>query len=108
MITVLFIIISIIFVGLGLPDSLFGSAWPAIYKELNLPFSYANFVTMLISAGTVLASFFSARIINKFGTGITTAVSTLTSALALILCFTIMGITLIQFILSRYWVNYEK
>ena len=30
------------------------------------------------------------------------------SALALVLCFTIMGLTLLQFILSRLWVNYEK
>lgn len=84
MITILFIIISIIFVGLGLPDSLFGSAWPAIYKELQLPVSYANFVTMLISSGTVLASFFSARIIQKFGTGITTALSTMLSTFAIL------------------------
>ena len=84
MITILFIIISIIFVGLGLPDSLFGSAWPAIYKELQLPISYANFVTMLISSGTVLASFFSARIIQKLGTGITTALSTMLSTFAIL------------------------
>lgn len=30
------------------------------------------------------------------------------SALALVLCLTIMGLTLLQFILSRLWVNYEK
>ena len=30
------------------------------------------------------------------------------SALALVLCFAIMGLTLLQFLLSRYWVNYEK
>lgn len=84
MITFLFIIISIIFIGLGLPDSLLGAAWPAIYPDFNIPVSYANFVTMLISSGTVIASFFSARLINKFGTGLITAVSTLMTAVALI------------------------
>lgn len=84
MTTFLFVIISIIFIGLGLPDSLFGAAWPAIYPEFNLPVSYANFVTILISSGTVLASFFSARLINKFGTGLITAVSTAMTAVSLI------------------------
>lgn len=83
MATVLLIIIYIVFIGLGLPDSLFGSAWPAIYPEFNVPVSYANIVTILISLGTVMASFFSARLINKFGTGLVTAVSTAVSAFSL-------------------------
>ena len=37
MFTILFVAICIIFIGLGLPDSLLGSAWPAIYADLNLP-----------------------------------------------------------------------
>lgn len=32
----LLIIIYIGFIGLGLPDSLFGAAWPAIYDEFGL------------------------------------------------------------------------
>ena len=83
MATFLFVIISIIFIGLGLPDSLFGTAWPAIYEQFSLPVSYANFVTIIISRGTVLASFFSAKLINKFGTGLVSAVSTLISAVML-------------------------
>jgi len=84
MITLLLVVIYVVFIGLGLPDSLFGSAWPANYPEFNLPVSYANFVTMLISLGTVLASFFAARLINKFGTGAVTAVSTIISAFSLL------------------------
>ena len=84
MATLLFIIISIIFIGLGLPDSLFGTAWPAIYEQYSLPVSYANFVTIIISLGTVLASFFSAKLINKFGTGLVSAVSTLVTAVMLL------------------------
>jgi fucose permease len=84
MATLLFVIISIIFIGVGLPDSLFGAAWPAIYSEFSLPISYANFVTILISSGTVLASFFSAKLINKFGTGWVSAVSTALTALSLL------------------------
>ena len=84
MFTLLFVIICIVFIGLGLPDSLLGSAWPAIYSELSLPISYANYITFLISLGTVISSFFSARLINKFGTGLLTAVSTLLTALCLL------------------------
>ena len=84
MLTLLFVAICIIFIGLGLPDSLLGSAWPTIYQDLNLPFSYANFITFLISFGTVMASFFSARLINKFGTAKLTTFSTILSALCIL------------------------
>lgn len=84
MFTLLFVVICIVFIGLGLPDSLLGSAWPAIYANLSLPFSYANFITFLISLGTVISAFFSAKLINKFGTGLLTTLSTLLTALCLL------------------------
>ncbi len=77
-------IIYIAFIGLGIPDSLFGAAWPAIYEEFNLPISYANIITMLIYAFTLVASLLSAKIINTFGTAKTTAFSTALTAIALI------------------------
>lgn len=85
MATLLFLIISIAFIGLGLPDSLFGSAWPAIYSELNLPISYANFVTTLISLGTVISSVFAARLVKKLGTGLVTFLSTLLTTFSLLI-----------------------
>lgn len=90
MATLLLIVIYIAFIGLGIPDSLFGAAWPAIYTELGLPVSWANFVTMLISGGTILSSLLSARLINRFGTAAITAVSTSLTAAAL-LGFSISG-----------------
>ena len=84
MATLLLIIIYAVFIGLGLPDSVFGSAWPAIYPEINSTISDANYVTVLISFSTVVASLFSARLINKFGTGLVTAISTCLTALALL------------------------
>ena len=83
MATLLLIVIYIAFIGLGIPDSLFGAAWPAIYAELDLPVSWANFVTMIISGGTIVSSLLSARLINRFGTAAVTAVSTAMTALAL-------------------------
>ena len=84
MATLLLFLICIIFIGLGLPDSSIGAAWPEMYDKLNMPLSYQSFITVIISIGTTLSCAFSARIINKFGTGIVTAVSTLISALALL------------------------
>ena len=82
--TLLLIIIYIVFIGLGLPDSVFGAAWPAIYPQFGEPVGNASVVTILISSGTVVASFFSARLINKFGTGKITAFSTLLSAISIL------------------------
>jgi len=84
MITFLFVAICIIFMGLGLPDSVLNCAWPAIYSELDLPISYANFITVLVSLGTVFSSLFASRLINKFGIGYVTLVSTFFSALCLL------------------------
>lgn len=84
MATFLLVIIYAVFIGLGLPDSVFGAAWPAIYMEFSLPISYANFITFTVSLGTILASFFAAKLINKFGTGLVTAISTSLSALMLL------------------------
>lgn len=77
-------IIYIAFIGLGIPDSLFGTAWPAISDEFSLPVSWANFVTIIISGGTIISSLLSARIINRFGTAAVTAVSTTMTAFALL------------------------
>ncbi len=82
--TFLLIIIYIAFIGLGLPDSLFGTAWPAIYPDFGLPVSFATFVTVIISSGTIASSLFAARLINRFGTGKITAVSTSATAIALL------------------------
>ena len=76
-------VIYIAFIGLGLPDSLFCTAWPAIYGEFALPLSAANCVTLIVSGGTVISSAMSARVINKFGTYTVTAVSTALTAAAL-------------------------
>lgn len=80
----LLFIIYIAFIGLGLPDSLFGTAWPAIYADFELPFSYGSFVTSLVYFGTMISSIASAKMIHRFGTGSVTALSTLLTAFAMI------------------------
>lgn len=80
---ILLIIVYIAFISLGLPDSLLGSAWPVMHGELGVPISYMGAIAMIISGGTILSSFFSDRLIRRFGTGPVTAVSILFTAVAL-------------------------
>ena len=84
MTTVLLIVIYIAFIGLGVPDSLIGSAWPAIHTQLNIPVEAVSVITFLISGCTVLSSMFSAKILNKLGTAKVTAFSTAMTAAALL------------------------
>lgn len=79
----LLVIIYLAFISLGLPDSLLGSAWPAMYQEFFVPVSYAGGISMIIAAGTIISSLLSDRLTKKFGTGKVTAVSVLMTAVAL-------------------------
>lgn len=84
MITILLIIIYLAFISLGLPDALFGTAWPAMYSEFGVGISAAGICSILVSGGTIVSSFFSGVMIRRFGTGKVTAVSVLMTAVALI------------------------
>ena len=90
MATFLLFVIYAAFIGLGVPDSLFGTAWPAIYAEFGLPLSWGSFVTVTVCCGTVLSSIISGPVIRRFGTGRVAAVSTAMTAAAL-LGFSVCG-----------------
>lgn len=84
MATVLMVIIFISYISLGIPDSLFGAAWPAIYGEMSLPVSYANFITVIHATGTIVSSLTSAVVIKKLGTAKVTFLSALMTSFALL------------------------
>ena len=46
MATLLILVIFTAYIGLGVPDSLFGTAWPAIYVEFGLPLAAQSAVTI--------------------------------------------------------------
>jgi len=81
---VLLIVIYVVFISLGLPDSLFGVAWPVMHLDYGLPISAANAVSPLITIFTVISALISARLVKKFGTAIVVAASILTTALVLL------------------------
>ncbi|MEI0602934.1 MFS transporter [Brachyspira alvinipulli] len=84
MVNLLLAIIYLSFISLGLPDALLGSAWPSMYKEFNVPISYAGIISMIISIGTIISSLQSDRLTKKFGAGKITAFSVAATAIALI------------------------
>jgi len=83
MVALLISVIFMAFIGLGLPDSLLGSAWPVMYAQLGTDFSYAGIVTMIFAGGTIISSLLSDRITRRLGAGITTAIGLLVLAVAI-------------------------
>lgn len=81
--SVLLIVIYLAFISLGLPDSLLGAAWPAMFEGLGVPVDYAGIISMIVAAGTVVSSLFSGRVIQCFGVAAVTTFSVLMTALAL-------------------------
>ncbi len=77
-------IIYLAFISLGLPDSALGSAWPVMGPSLDAGLSWVGIVTMIISAGTIVSSLMSVRVVERFGTGKVTVASVALTALALL------------------------
>ena len=84
MLNLLLSLIYLAFVSLGLPDSMLGSAWPSMFVNFGVPVSYAGIVSAIIAFGTIISSLASDRITRKLGASKTTAISSLTTALALL------------------------
>ena len=68
MASLLLAVIYLIFISLGLPDSLLGSGWPTMQIDFGVPSSYAGYVSMTISCMTVISALFSPRLIRRFHT----------------------------------------
>lgn len=60
----LLIIIYIIFISLGLPDSIIGSVWPSIATSFNISPDWQGFVTITISLCTIISSFLSLKLLK--------------------------------------------
>lgn len=81
MYTLLLAIIYLVFISLGLPDSLLGSGWPTMRLTFDQPLSAAGLVSMIITCGTICSSLLSERLTARFSTrGITVASVFLTAA----------------------------
>jgi len=66
--SLLLAVIYLIFISLGLPDSLLGSGWPKMQVVFGVPSSYAGYVSMTISFMTIISALLSPRMIRQFHT----------------------------------------
>ncbi len=66
--SLLLAVIYLIFISLGLPDSLLGSGWPKMQVVFNVPSSYAGYVSMTISFLTIVSALISPGMIKRFHT----------------------------------------
>ena len=82
--TILLVVIFIAYIGLGIPDSILGSAWPAIYTEIGADVSDVSMLSLIISLGTIVSSFSSERIVKRFKTAPVTIFSTALTVVALL------------------------
>ena len=91
--SLLLAVIYLIFISLGLPESLLGSGWPSMQVDFGVPSSYAGFVSMTISCMTVISALLSPRMIRKFQTKWIIIAS---------IALTVLGLIGFSFS-SRYW-----
>jgi fucose permease len=68
------------FIMLGLPVGLLGVAWPTLRADFALPLDALGVLLIASTVGYVLASFFIARLINRFGIGALLVLAGLASA----------------------------
>ena len=80
----LLIVIYIVFISLGLPDSLFGVSWPVVHLDFGVPESFASVYSIIIAVCTGGVSFVAGKLIRRFGTGKVTFCSTLLTVLAMV------------------------
>ena len=62
-------VIYLAYISLGLPDGIFGVAWPGIRLDIKLPLEYAGIITTLLIICSATSSFFSGAVVQRIGTG---------------------------------------
>lgn len=82
--TALLFVIYIVFVSLGLPDSLFGVSWPVVHTDFSVPESFASLYSIITGVCTGGVSFVSGKMLRRFGTAKVTLFSTLLTVIALL------------------------
>lgn len=81
----LLVVIYIVFISLGLPDSLFGVAWPVVHKEFGIAENFASLYSIITGVCTGGVSFIAGKLLRKFGTGRITFFSTLLTVIGMLL-----------------------
>lgn len=77
-------VIYVVFISLGLPDGLLGSAWPAIQASFHAPVGLGGALALLATLMTMVSSLSTSFLIKKIGTGPLLVISTALTAGALL------------------------
>ncbi len=80
----LLFIIYAAFISLGLPDGVLGVAWPTMRETLGQPLASVGLITLVVTVGSAISSFFSGRVLARLGTGLVVMLSCLMTGLALL------------------------
>lgn len=72
------------FVSLGLPDGMFGVAWPGMRRELNLPLDAVGWILVSFTTGYSISSFGSGAALARVGLGTLVGGSALITAISLL------------------------
>lgn len=72
------------FISLGLPDGLNGVAWPSIRAYFNLPIDALGSLLVMFTAGYLVSSFGSGRLLARMSIGLLLALSCLATAASLV------------------------
>lgn len=78
------VVIYVIFISLGLPDSMFGVVWPVLGSDFGLPEGFASVYTTIVGICTGGASFVAGPLIRRFGTPLVSLFSIILTAVGLI------------------------
>jgi fucose permease len=81
---ILLVVIYLAFIGLGLPDGIFGIAWPGIHTAFKLPLQTAGYINVIIMCCCALTCFTVKYAIDRFGTGLVTMISCLVTGFSLL------------------------
>ena len=65
----LLVVIYVAFIGLGLPDTILGAAWPLMQLDLDAPISAAGVLSIIASVGTIISSLLTPKFLRRLGTG---------------------------------------
>lgn len=77
-------VIYVIFISLGLPDSVFGVSWPVIHTEFGIAESFASVYSIIVGVCTGAVSFVAGPLIRKFGTAKVAVASILLTVIGLV------------------------
>jgi len=78
------VVIYIVFISLGLPDSVFGVSWPVLHVEFGIAESFASIYSIIIGVCSGGIAFVAGKLLRKFGTANVTFFSILLTAFGLL------------------------